>query len=232
MVTVIVALLLVFNGLVRADNHLLLAMMVMATFVGAAWYYLRESEKADVAAERDLKTKIESDGRPSGRVETTFPGNRILAPSFPKKGFKYLIENHALVEIAEDIRVLRLIDHAKYSDILVLMNQLQKTYMYILAGRYNPSQYIPIFVDIRDSLLEHFYNMVFVMPTVFQHVYGIDPGELVDRNTGRVTAVTRKMADVLKSFAEKTAELAYVPDVIQVPAPNDFRDPTSTMRLP
>jgi len=193
---------------------------------------MRESDKADAVVTRTIVKKLEHDGIPSGRVETAFPGNRTLAPSFPKQGFKYLIENQSLVDIAEDIRVLRLIDHAKYSDILVLMNQLQKTYMYILAGRYDPGQYIGIFMDVRDSLLQHFYNMTFVMPTVFQHVYGVDPGELVDRNTGRLTAVTRKMADVLKSYAEKTAGLSFVPDAIQMPAPNDFHDPTSKMRLP
>jgi len=231
-VTLLVGLILVFNGLVRANNHLLFAMMVMVAFIVAAWYYLREAEKADTATEKNITDKLEADGRPSGRVETAFPGDRTLPPSFPKKGFKYLIENQALVDIAEDIRVLRLIDLAKYSDILVLMNQLQKTYMYILAGRYDPGQHISIFMDIRDSLLQHFYTMTFVMPPVFQHVYGIDPGDLVDRNTSRLTALTRKMADVLKSYAEKTAGLAYVPDVIQVPAPNDFQDPTSKMRLP
>ena len=216
----------------RADNHLLLAMMVMSGFAIAAWYYLRQSEKADVVAEKNISIKLDNDGRAAGRIETSFPGVMTLPPTFPKKGFKYLIENQSLVEIAEDIRVLRLIDNAKYSDILLLMNQLQKTYMYILAGRYNPGQYISIFMDIRDELLQHFYNMMFVMPTVFQHVYGVDPGEIVDRNTSLLTALTRKMADVLKSYAEKTKGLAHVPDVIQVPAPNDFGDPSYNMRLP
>jgi hypothetical protein len=227
---VIGALLIIFNGLIRSDDHMLSALTVMSIVLVVAWYYLRNSDAADEKTQKDIRSKFEADEKE--RKETAFPGATLLTPSFPKKGLKFLLENAQFVEIAEDIRVLRLVDKAKYGDILVLMNQLQKTYMYILAGRYDPAQYIGIFMDTRDALLQHFYSCIFVLPTVFTHVYGIDPTDLIERNTNRMTAVTRKMIEVLKSYAEKTAKIGHIPDVAQIPAPNDFADPTYKMRLP
>jgi hypothetical protein len=227
---IVAGLALVFNGLIRSDNHTLMAMLVMAAFVAAGWMYFRSFSATQLASETAAHQRIEADGRPSGRLETSFAGNKVLPATFPKKGFKYLLENKELCDIIQDIRVLRLIDKSKYSDILALANQLQKTYMYILAGRYDPSTYIPTYMDTREALLELFYGIVFVMPLSFTHVYGISPRSLVNSNIAKLTQLTRLQADVLKSYAEKSQE-KHVPDVIQVPAPMD-PDRSKRSRLP
>lgn len=226
------ALVLIYNQLTRATNHTLLAMVVMGGFVFLAWYYVKDREATDTTASVKKLERMEADGRPSGRVETSYPGQRTLPASFPKKGFKFLRESQAFLAIVDDIRVLRLFDKARYSDILVLLDRLQKIYMYILAGRYDAGKYIGTFMDTRDAVLEQMYSWVFAVPSTFDHIYGIDPAQLIKRNIEQLTSTTRTMAQVLKSYAEKTADLPHIPDVAQLPAPHDTFDPMNRLRLP
>lgn len=219
----------------RAENHTLFALMVFSGVAAAVAYALRMQQQYENSQLTDTTKRIEADGRPSGRVEASHGGRlggATLPATFPKKGFKYLQQNQTLVDIVQDIRVLRLLDQSKYSDILLVLNQLQKVYIYILAGRYDPYVYIPIFMDTRDAALELFYGMIFVMPSTFSHVYGIRPYDLMHSNIRRLTAATRTMADVLRSYAEKTAGTVHIPDVLHTPSPYDSFDPMRPLRLP
>ena len=222
----------IYNQLARASNHTLLAMIVMAGIAALMAYYINDQVRANAKATTDREQLLNADGLPSGRRETSFSGSRVLPATFPKKGFKYLKENSVFVDMVMDLRVVKMFDKARYADLLLLLDQLQKTYMYVLAGRYHPVSHIPTFMDIRDSVLESLYGLVFVLPSSFKHVYGIDPEKLMQDTVSRFTVASRTMADVLKSFAEKTAKMPHVPDVVNLPTPNDTFDPMSRLRLP
>lgn len=229
---VLIGLVLIYNQLIGASNHTLLAMLVMSAFVAAAMFYIIRQDAQLRDQQGDVLDKLEADGRPSGRIETSYPGQRTLPVAFPKKGFRFLRENADLVGIAQDLRFVRLFDQARYSDMLNLLDRLQKVYMYILAARYDPGSYIGTFMDLRDAVLEQLYSLVFVVPSTVTHIYGLNPSQVIKLNISRLTVVTRTMAEVLESYAEKTAGLAHVPDVVRTPAPHDTFDPMNRMRLP
>lgn len=230
--TALLASAIIYNQLSRASNHTLLAIIVMAGIGGLMAYYINQQIRNNEKTATDRARLLDRDGRPDGRLETSISGSRVFPSTFPKKGFKYLTENSVLVDIAMDLRVLKMFDKARYADLLLLLDQLQKTYMYILAGRYHPISHIQTFMDIRDSCLEILYSLVFVLPSSFKHVYGVDPDSLANSVISTFTSATRTMADVLKSFAEKTTKMPHVPDVVQTPAPLDTFDPMSRLRLP
>ena len=223
---------LMYNQLAMASDHTLLALIVMAAFGGGMIYYVKETMVPSSQVAKALQKQIDAEGRPAGRQETSFPGSMTLPKEFPKKGFKFIAENQVFVEIIEDIRVLKLFDKTRYQDIVLLMDNLQKIYMYILAGRYDPTSYIATFADTKKALIEHFYGMVFSLPSEFKHVYGVDPNDLMKRNIDKIQTTTSTMSYVLKSFATKTAGLPHVPDILESPSPRDTFDKLNSSYLP
>ena len=223
---------LMYNQLSRASDHTLLAVGVMAVLGGGVIYYVKDRMTSSSEIAKMLQKHVDSEGRPAGRLETSFPGSMNLPKAFPKQGFRYIIENPVFVEIVEDIRVLKLFDKTKYGDIILLMDNLQKTYMYILAGRYDPTSYIGTFTDTKKALIEQFYGLVFSLPAEFKHVYGLDANDLMKRNIDKIHATTTTMSYVLRSYATKTAGLPHVPYVIESPSPHDTFDHLNSFYLP
>lgn len=223
---------LMYNQLARASDHTLLALVVMAAFGGGVLYYMKDSiaSSSSQAVAMTLQKHVDAEGRPSGRLETSFPSPGGLPQAFPKKGFKYITENSVFMEVIDDIRVLKLFDKAKYSDIVLLMDTLQKVYMYILAGRYDPTSYIGTFADTKKALLQQFYSLVFSLPSEFKHVYGIDPTELMQRNIAKIHTTLSTMTYVISSYTTKTAGLPHVPSIIDSPTPHE--DPSDSFTLP
>jgi hypothetical protein len=207
----------VYYQLGKASQTTLLAILVLIGLIIAAYPSLMKmynKQIKDSLAVTDRITETIKD-----RTETAFPGDLMLPSVFPVKGFKYVGQNQSFVDILEDIRVLRLFDKPKYEDITLLFDTLQKTYIYILGGRYDPIIYIPTFMDIRKSVLEQLYSMTFTLPQKFKHVYGISPQSLMDNNVRKTMAATRMMVEVLKSYAEKTAKSPFIPDIAGLPTP-------------
>lgn len=210
-----------FNELVRSTDHTLLTLLVFGMFVVATVFYIRNEDQQKQFHDKKEVTMIEDEGLPAGRREIALSGQKMFPSRFSPKGFKYIVHNDSFMAIVKDIRVLRIFDRAKYGDIIAIFDYLQKIYMYILSGRYDASYYISTFVDVRQTLLEHMYGLVFNLPSNFNHIYGINSDELISNNINKATAVTRMMIEVLKSYAMKTAKKKHIADVAQLPYPID-----------
>lgn len=187
-----------FYMLSKASAQTLLSILVMAAFAWVSYQYLLgrahtiEKTQKDTLAFFDAETKQRKE----------IASDHAFLSKAPKKGLMYLKRNEVLVEIAKDLVIVRMFDKARYSDLLLYMNELQKTYMYILDGRYSPQMYVPIFLDLRESIQELLYSIVFVVPPRVKHVYGVKPYEILEKNIHRFVAITRTMLDVLQGFAK------------------------------
>lgn len=228
-VGVLIAGALVYNQLARASNHTLLALIAITVLAAGVYAYMYIGTNNNQKVDKQIT--LEKEGRP-GRVETAIPGAKTITLSFPKKGFRYIKENATFVDIVQDIRILKVFDKARFADIILLLDRLQKIYIYILAGRYEPVSYMGSFMDTREAVLEQFYALAFTLPLNLKHTYGVNPQDLVKGNIEKITAVTRTMADVLQSYAKKTAGIPHVPSVVESPAPHDPFDPMNQLRLP
>ena len=141
--------------------------------------------------------------------------------------------NGILVEIAKSIGVVRMFDRARYADLLLLLNQWQKTYVYILSDRYDPGTYISIYNDLGDSILENMYSMILVFPkpNTMKHVYDVVPEKLINTNVNRFLVLKRKMTRVLESYCKKEKGIKVVP--ISLPqAADDVYHRANANRLP
>jgi hypothetical protein len=159
-------------------TEILLQIIILGGIAWIGYGYLQS--KSETIKNTTLDTFAHLDKIGKERSETQLEIYNIS--KFPKKGFLYLQKNQILIDIALDIALLKMFDRAKYGDLLVLMNQYQKTYIYILSERYYFESYYQTFIDIGDQILELMYSMYFVMPSsAMKHVYNVVPYELIEK---------------------------------------------------
>jgi hypothetical protein len=131
--------------------------------------------------------------------------------NFPKN-IKYLLNNDTLMNIITNIRFIKKFDKAKYTDIILYTDKLMKIYIYILSDRYDAETYIPIFMDIRYSILEIFYSLVIVVPGKLNHVYGLDTYEEINKSTNDFLIYTRQMLKTLENYGKIEKGIKYIQD--------------------
>ena len=210
------------------SSETLLQIIILGGIVWVAYGYLQV--KSDTAKDTIKDTYAHLDKIAAERAETNLDIYNI--GRFPKKGLKYLQKNQIMIDIALDLALLKMFDRAKYGDMLVLMNQLQKTYIYILSERYYFQSYFPTFMDIGDQILELMYGIYFVMPSsAMKHVYNVIPYEIIEKNITRFTNLRRKMTEILESFGKKQLQIKYIPETIPKADDNSF-DEIKLRQLP
>jgi hypothetical protein len=198
------------------STEILLQMIVMGGIAWVAYGYLQNKSDSIKNSLNDTYAKL--DKISAQRKETNLDIYNISR--FPKKGLQYLYKNQVLVDIVLDLALLKMFDRAKYGDMLILMNQYQKTYIYILTERYYFESYYPTFIDLGDQILELMYGIYFVMPSFpLKHVYNVVPYEIIENNINRFTVLRRKMIEILESFGKKQLGVKYIPE--SVPKPDD-----------
>jgi len=208
---------LVFYQLSRASESTLLAILIMTVAAVAAYIWTQKQ----VVAQPQSKDQLSIDPR---RIEVTSDNFNVATVS--KKNLTFLKENQSLLDILNNIRFIVIFDKARYEDLLIHMDKMQKVYMYILAGRYYPKSYVSTFVDLRDNIREMMYSSVLVVPTAFKYVYGIpDPLGVIHDNIDAFTALSRRMLYTLQSYSR---DKGYI-------VPEDFfhpYEPSREHRLP
>lgn len=193
------------------SSEALLQIIILGGISWVAYGYLQVKSDAVKDTVKDTYAHLEK--AVADREETNLDIYNIS--KFPKKGLTYLQKNQIMVDIALDLALLKMFDRAKYGDMLVLMNQLQKTYIYILSERYYFESYFPTFMDIGDQILELMYGIYFVMPSsALRHVYNVIPYEIIEKNITRFTNLRRKMTEILESFGKKQLKVKYIPETI------------------
>lgn len=171
----------------------LLAIILLIIMVASFWWVTNSYNKSLQPVTSSILQKDTENRR------------EIVATNYSVKRFgklKYLEQNPELKSIALNLRFTRIFDKARFADLLLHMDKLQKVYMYILAGRYKPTQYVSIFNDLRASVSEILYSFYMVIPQGLKHTYGIQPYAELERGISSFNVATRTMINVLQSYAK------------------------------
>ena len=126
------------------------------------------------------------------------------------KNVKYLVKNKEFMEILFNIRFIKKFDKTRYSNMVINMDKLMKIYIYILADRYDTNTYLPIFNDIKNSILEIFYSLIFVVPNQFKHIYGFEPQTEIDKSLSAFRNKTTDMLTVITNYARIDKQIVYI----------------------
>jgi len=126
------------------------------------------------------------------------------------KNIKYLIKNKEFMDILFNIRFIKKFDKTRYSNLIIYMDKLMKIYIYLLADRYDINTYLPIFTDIKNSIIEIFYSLIFVIPNKFKHIYGFDPQIEIDKSLSDFRIKVKDMLTVITNYAKISKQNVYV----------------------
>ncbi len=146
----------------------------------------------------------------TNRNEGAAPLDTYIVKSFPKTGLKYLPENEEMHAIAKNLLYLQVYDKSRYQDLLLLMDRLQKVYIYTLVGRYNCQHGLTLFMDIRELLREKLYSFYIVTPMKTKHMYGLDPHGELERSIAAFTSQTRRMIRIIENYARRECKAPYL----------------------
>lgn len=202
----------------KAELKTLISILLITIWGVMIWFYLKYRSTQITAnatkAEAILKNEHEDLMKNPEISSSYFP-----IKAAPKKGWIYMKENKILIDIANDLVFVKTFDRQKYQMLLVLMNQYQKVYMYILAERYPCQSYISNFIDLREKILELLYQFYLVVPSTFKHIYGVHPYKVIEENIETFIKLSRTMLQVLENFCKTDLKEYYFP--VTQPMPYD-----------
>jgi len=209
-----------FRQLSGAAGNSLLAMLVLGggAYVGyreGLWGGGRGAAATGGAAEGATCSTAIAAGAPEGFASAIADRREANTERFSIGRFsrlRFLPKNPALAAIARDLRFVRTFDKARYADLLLYMEKFQKTYMYILGDRYYLESYVGTLMDLRDSVAETLYSLVFAVPASFRHSYGVAPYPIIQRNIEEFQVLSRKMIKIVENFARSRGD-AHFPAV-------------------
>jgi hypothetical protein len=192
-------------------NQLISVIIVILLSIGIYTYLQSLSQQKDVSLQ--YKENI-LDNDIKERILTN--EHIFYIDKFPKK-VKYLKENKTLMEIVTNLRFTTKFNKTRYTDIILNMNKLMKIYMYILADRYDTSQFIPIFIDIRENIVEIMYSLFMIIPTTLKHTYGLDPHQEIYNSIYNFNIESRRLLEILEKFDKIHNNSVYVVDTTYRP---------------
>ena len=138
---------------------------------------------------------------------------RYYTERFPSKKYRYLKHNAEMVEILTSLKFTRMFNRAGYDDLALYMDRFQKIYMYILSDRYYASNYINTWLDLKESILENLYGLIFVVPDRMRHNYDIDPYERMETAKARFVKISDRMTATLRNYMMDGKGEKYFPEM-------------------
>lgn len=187
-------------------NHLIIIIIIiLISYV--IYFHLK-----NISDEKDVSTSYKENTFDNDIKDREDVHEKIFyLDKFPKN-CKYLKENQKLMDIVINIRFIKQFSKSRYSDIILNMNKLMKIYMYILSDRYDAVLYIPLFIDIRDNILELMYSLVMIVPEKLRHTYALNPQEEINKSIRDFTEYSKEMMQILENYAKIHHNVLYVPD--------------------
>lgn len=204
---ILIILSIIFYYISKINQNKLLALIVIILIIYYVYIYLND---ISIKKEDDIeKNEISIIKDVIGRKEIS--NENYYIKKFPKN-IKYLINDDNLMNIITNIRFVRKFDNAKYTDIILLMDTFMKIYIYILSDRYDAEVYIPIFMDIRYSILEILYSLIIVVPDKLKHIYGLDTYKEINKSIEEFLKYSRNMLTILENYGKIGKGIKYIQD--------------------
>jgi len=189
-------------GLLRQTTPHALAAITAFTLIASAMYFLLASRSNSNMSLSGTATNIAIIDREANEPLIPKVESKVYSVhKFPKKkGFEFLRTNPDIEAIVESIRVVRMFDRARYQELLLTLNNMQKTYVYILGKRVPYTVGVSSFFDQRDAIMELMYSFYMVTPRTLKHVYGMRPYQRLQEAIERLFKLTDTMTSVLRNF--------------------------------
>jgi hypothetical protein len=202
----IIIILAIFYYILSKNNSSILLSIIIIIFI---FYYINNYIKEnDITNNTDNNIKKDNIKREVKDIIEVSNDNIYINKN--NKNIKYLKKNSEFMDILFNIRFVKKFDKTKYSNMIISMDKLMKIYMYILADRYDINTYLPVFIDIKNNIIEIFYSLIFVIPNKFKHIYGFEPQVEIDKSLKDFRTKTKYMINVISNYSKIGKEEVYL----------------------
>lgn len=203
----IIILSLIYFIISKFDVKILISIIIIL-FIGYTLYnYILKKEE-----ENELKNLTDDKKLQDDVKDTIEISSSIFYININPNNIKYLKENDELVKIINNIRFIKKFNKSVFSEIIIFSNKLMKIYIYILSDRYDTYTYQPLFIDIRNKIIEILYSLIFLIPDKFKHIYGLDPYEEINKTTKDFIILSRNMLNIIEKYGKIEKNILYLQD--------------------
>lgn len=197
---------LLFFIMARQDVQILLSVMIVI-FI---YISIDNNIKNNISVKNDEKKEIEESLINDVKDIQQFNVENFYTFYNENKNIRFLVQNKKFIDIIYNIRFIKKFDKSRYNKIIVNMNKMMKVYIYILSDRYEINTYLPIFYDIKDTILEVFYSLIFVIPQRFKHIYGFVPYEEIEKSTKNFIDKYNEMLSIIINYGNVGKKYAHI----------------------
>jgi hypothetical protein len=197
----------IFYILQNLKSNKLIALIIICILIIIIYIYLQKVANDKATNLNYQENTLEDDIKDRENISDKI----FYIDKFPKT-VKYLKENKDLMKIVTNLRFVIKFNKTRYSDIILNMNKIMKIYIYILSDRYDAVQFIPIFTDIRDNIIEIMYSLFIIIPSTLKHTYGLNPHTEIYRSINEFMILSRNMLTTLEKFGIIHNQYEYIPD--------------------
>lgn len=209
---IILSLAFVFSFMSTLNQRYLLSIVIIVMVSYISYLYLVDVSNKK---EKDGSTMIDTVIKDiEGRSETN---NHIFYVDKFSKKMKYLAYNNELMRVLTNIRFIRKFNRSVYGDIVLNMDKMMKIYVYMLSDRYDINAYMPMFIDVKNAVLDILQSLVMIVPQRMKHTYGVDTYEEIDRTTNDFIEVSKKMIGIISKYARMHPYKEYIMDTMYEP---------------
>lgn len=116
------------------------------------------------------------------------------------------------MDIIININFTKKFDKEKYTNIILYMDKLMKIYMYILSDRYSIYIYMPIFIELRNKIIEIFYSLYVIIPQKLTHTYGFETYDEIKKSLNNFKIYSKEMITIIEKYGKINKNILYIED--------------------
>ncbi len=197
---------LIFFIMAKQNAQILLSVII----VSFIYISIDNNIKNNISEKNDKKNKIEESLTNDIKNIEQINVENLYTFYNKNKNVRFLVDNKKFINIIYNIRFIKKFDKTRYNKIIINMNKMIKIYIYILSGRYEINTYLPIFYDIKDTILEIFYSLIFVIPQRFKHIYGFVPHDEIEKSLKDFIDKYNEMLSIIINYGNVEKKYAHI----------------------
>ena len=194
--------------IISNKNVSILVSIIIIIIIG--YYYFSKINEYNIDVKTNFNNKILKLNNDLKDKEHIIDDNYIIN-KFPIE-LRYLKNDKILIELILKIRFIKIFDDAKYTKLILLLEKFMKVYIFMLADRYDISDYFSTFLELRKSIIKELYSIYIVIPMKLRYIFNVNSFNTIKETINDFMKHSRKMILIIENYGFKHKGLYYLQD--------------------
>lgn len=190
-------------------KNFIAAFFLIAIILLISYFYIMKREDKNIQ-NMDIDNYINDLEKKT--LNTEIDNNMIYRVHESPRSLRYISRNNLLKKILYDLRPMLIYDNGSLIFLTIYLEYFLKFHYYVMIGRYENSEYIPILKDIRKEMLNITKSFVFNAPDLSPISFDPNIKDTCIHTHNRLKAFTNKYLQILKhKFNKNNMDTIYDP---------------------